>query len=199
MVGTGYVGPLVGFNQGKIIDSYAARLRVLDQHYLGGLVGENSGTISSSYATGAVTSLNKITGGLVGINNGTITNSYATGSVTGNGGMIGGLVGENGGAITDSYAAGNVGGSTRQIGGLVGYNTGNGCDRRHGHQQLLGQNHERAGDQRRRYWHDHRADADARPISRRRRRPTAASTLLGTLAVSGRCTADLPIRSSRAS
>src|SRR6202040_74281 len=73
VVGIGYVGSLVGFNQGKIIDSYAA-VSVSGQHDLGGLVGENGGTISSSYGTGAVTGLDKITGGLVGMNEGTITN-----------------------------------------------------------------------------------------------------------------------------
>ena len=68
VVGTDYVGPLVGFNQGTVLDSDASATGN-DQHYLGGLVGENSGTITGSYATGALTSLNKITGGLVGINN----------------------------------------------------------------------------------------------------------------------------------
>ncbi len=121
VAGTGYVGPLVGFNQGKIIDSYAV-VSVSGQHDLGGLVGENNGTISNSYATGGVNSLDKIAGGLAGLNDGTIINSYATGSVTGYDGMIGGLVGENGGSITHSYSAGKVGGSRWQIGGLVGYN-----------------------------------------------------------------------------
>jgi filamentous hemagglutinin family protein len=153
VMGAGDVGPLVGFNQGEILDSYAT-VSVSGKHDVGGLVGENSGAISTSYATGAVTGLDKITGGrgglnddtitnsyanggvsghdgmiggLVGENSGTITNTYATGSVTGHDGMVGGLVGENDGAITDSYAAGKVGGSTEHIGGLVGYNTGNGC------------------------------------------------------------------------
>ena len=126
VAGTGDVGALVGFNQGKIIDSYATA-SVSGKYDLGGLVGENSGAISTSYATGAVTSRDEITGGLVGLNDGTITNTYATGSVMGYDGMVGGLVGENGGAITDSYAAGKVGGSNQRIGGLVGDNTGNGC------------------------------------------------------------------------
>ena len=126
VVGAGDVGPLVGFNQGEILDSYAA-VSVSGKYDLGGLVGENSGAISTSYATGAVTGRDQITGGLVGLNDGTITNTYATGSVTGYDGMVGGLVGENGGAIADSYAAGKVSGSKQRIGGLVGYNTGNGC------------------------------------------------------------------------
>ena len=124
--GTGYVGSLVGFNEGEILDSYST-VTVSGQHHLGGLVGENDGTISTSYATGAVTGLDEITGGLVGLNDGTITDSYATGSVSGHDGIVGGLVGENGGAIADSYSAGKVGGATWRVGGLVGYDTGNGC------------------------------------------------------------------------
>jgi len=127
VTGASYVGPLVGFNQGKIFDSYAT-VSVYGQHRVGGLVGENSGTISSSYATGAVNSYGEIVGGLVGLNDGTILDSYATGSVTGRYGVIGGLVGENSGDIIDTYAAGKVTGSWYETGGLVGYNTGNGCD-----------------------------------------------------------------------
>ena len=125
VVGTDYVGPLVGFNQGTVLDSYASATGN-DQHYLGGLVGENSGTITDSYATGALTSLNKITGGLVGINNagGVISSSYATGTVTGVNKMLGGLVGQNLGTITNSYATGSVGGGSQQMGGLVGDNSG---------------------------------------------------------------------------
>src|SRR5581483_4459203 len=67
IVGNDYVGPLMGFNQGSVLDSYAGGT-VNDQHYMGGLVGQNSGTITGSYATSILTSKNKIAGGLVGIN-----------------------------------------------------------------------------------------------------------------------------------
>jgi filamentous hemagglutinin family protein len=127
VVGASDVGSLVGFNQGKIIDSYAV-VSVSGQHDVGGLAGENGGSISGSYSTGAVSNYGTRTGGLVGVNEGTITNSYATGSVMGRDGVIGGLVGENSGTIFDTYAAGKVSGSGQQIGGLVGYNAGNGCD-----------------------------------------------------------------------
>ena len=125
IVGNDYVGPLMGFNQGTILDSYAGGT-VNDQHYMGGLVGQNSGAISDSYATSILTSKNKIAGGLVGINNaaGVITASYATGAVTGVNKQLGGLVGENLGTISNSYATGSVGGGSAQMGGLVGDNYG---------------------------------------------------------------------------
>jgi filamentous hemagglutinin family protein len=67
--------------------------------YVGGLVGYNNGTIINAYATVSVTGNNYV-GGLVGYNNGTIINAYATGSVTGTSGTnVGGLVGYNNGTI----------------------------------------------------------------------------------------------------
>ena len=123
VIGTDYVGSLIGINGGTVLDAYS-NLTMNDQHYLGGLVGENNGTISGSYDTGTVTSKNKIVGGLVGLNNGTISDSYATGTVTAPNKMLGGLVGENGGTIEDSYSTGQVGGTTQQAGGLVGYDVG---------------------------------------------------------------------------
>ena len=105
------VGALVGYAQGRIINSYA------------------SGTVIGNPATGDPSiiaenpAVGGFTGGLVGINKGSILNSYADVAVTG-GGAVGGLVGANGlndgssGSIADSYALGNV------SGGSVDYSSG---------------------------------------------------------------------------
>lgn len=148
-----YVGGLVGWNDGTVINSYATGSvvgTIMTSNLVGGLVGYNAwGTISNAYATGDVTGQNGV-GGLVGLNQATISNVYATGNVIGDvdvGGLVaandgaisnahasgdvtgsdtvGGLVGESGnGAISNSYATGNVTSVAGRIGGLVGFNWG---------------------------------------------------------------------------
>ena len=122
--GVSYVGGLVGYDNGGIIDnSYTkgAVGAVPGGSYEGGLVGLlNSGTINNSYATGSVTGgTSSYVGGLVGSNKGgTINNSYATGSVSGSG-YVGGLAGRSDGTISNSHATGAVTGGN-YVGGLVG-------------------------------------------------------------------------------
>ena len=133
----GYVGGLVGYNNGGTITaSYATSTANggsgnLDR--IGGLVGyNNGGTITASYATGSANGgdgNDGYVGGLVGYNNGgTITASYASGSADGGAGnsdSVGGLVGENNSTITASYATGNVDGgdgTSDRVGGLLGRN-----------------------------------------------------------------------------
>ena len=119
IIGSSYVGGLVGENEGTITNSYATGSVSGDDEEVGGLVGRNFRTITNSHATGSVSGDDDV-GGLVGSNfRGTITNSYATGSVKG--GFSGGLVGWNEGNITNSYATGSVEGAS---GGLVGFNVG---------------------------------------------------------------------------
>ena len=117
--GNSYVGGLVGFNYGRITNSYATGA-VTGNDEVGGLVGSNDGDIMNSYATGGVTGNSRV-GGLVGWNfRGGVTNSYATGAVTGND-NVGGLVGSNEGDIMNSYATGAATGNSG-VGGLVGFN-----------------------------------------------------------------------------
>ena len=115
------VGGLVGFNYGRITNSYAMGAVTGTGDEVGGLVGFNYGRITNSYAMGAVTGTGDEVGGLVGENNGRITNSYAMGTVTGTGDDVGGLVGFNGGSVTNSYATGAVTGNSG-VGGFVGWN-----------------------------------------------------------------------------
>ena len=123
--GENYVGSLVGYNSGTIVNAYATGTVSGggSSWDVGGLVGRNyeGGIIASSYDASTVSG-SWYVGGLVGANyGGTVTDSYATGAVSGST-DVGGLAGENyKGAISGSYATGAVGGSTN-VGGLVGIN-----------------------------------------------------------------------------
>ena len=116
----GFVGGLVGSQQGGAITDAYATGAVSGNGYAGGLVGAQfSGAVTDSYATGAVSGRDNAVGGLAGYADGTITDADATGAVSGTG-YVGGLVGfQYAGSITDAYATGAVSGSN-SVGGLVG-------------------------------------------------------------------------------
>ncbi|WP_052285885.1 MBG domain-containing protein [Azorhizobium caulinodans] len=126
--GSGYLGGLVGSNQGNgsILNSSSSASVTNSQANVnaGGLLGGSqsaTASVSNSFATGTVTSTttsNTRTAGLVASNAGTITGSYATGNVSG-GLFSGGLVALNTGNISNSFARGAVSGDT-YAGGLVG-------------------------------------------------------------------------------
>lgn len=117
MTGLSYVAGLVGFNSGKVRNSYASGA-VDGKSCVGGLVGYNAGDVYTSFATANVSGDYYI-GGLVGRNIDTVNNSYATGYVTATG-YVGGLVGHNEqGTVSNSYAAGHVTGTDKETGGLV--------------------------------------------------------------------------------
>ena len=120
ITGYAYVGGVVGWNDGEVVNS-SAQGYVLGDWYSGVLVGYNRGNISESFATGTVTGHQSI-GGLVGFNDeGSIDDSDAVTNVTANR-NVGGFVGENSGHIQNSYSIGNVTGGTP--GGLIGSNEG---------------------------------------------------------------------------
>ena len=75
-----YVGGLVGVNGGTGTATGYATGAVSGPGWVGGLVGYNNGGTATGYATGAVSGVNFV-GGLVGDNGGTAT-GYARGSVT---------------------------------------------------------------------------------------------------------------------
>ena len=125
-----YLGGLVGYNRGSIVDSHTAVRVSGDARSVGGLVGGNRGSIVNSYTEENVSGVSNI-GGLVGDNHGSIVNSYTEGNVTGisnvtiitPGNNIGGLVGENRGSIVNGYTEGSVTGRRgSNIGGLAGLN-----------------------------------------------------------------------------
>jgi len=103
--GSSTVGGLVGYNDGKISNSYVTG-NVSGEYGVGGLVGESNGQISNSYVTGNVWG-SALVGGLVGYNSvkGSIDESHSSGNVLGGhcGCGVGGLVGRNIGEISNSY------------------------------------------------------------------------------------------------
>lgn len=133
--GEEFVGGLVGYNSGDVIDSHATGT-VEGPNDVGGLVGRNfeSGQVKDSHAAGDVTA-DYAVGGLVGINYGEVESSSAEGDVVAEDvepdveySAAGGLVGFNSGeedvgVITGSYVTGDAtieGESV--VGGLVGLN-----------------------------------------------------------------------------
>jgi hypothetical protein len=139
IVGTNYLGGLVGINSGAILYSYSTTVSINSEsgHTIGGLAGANTGSYSGGddpnsliyhcYAIADVTGSGSL-GGLVGNNyKGTISECYSLGDVTGSY-PLGGLVAKNNsGSITNCYATGNVSGSNwNGVAGLVGRNKDNG-------------------------------------------------------------------------
>ena len=117
--GNNFVGGLVGWSRGTIVNGYADVLVSAGDH-VGGLVGTGSGEIRNSYASGTVAG-NNIIGGLAGFFSGDIYNSHASSMVKGDS-KVGGLAGEIAGAnVSDSYAIGEVTGK-QLTGGLIGSN-----------------------------------------------------------------------------
>ena len=127
--GGSWVGGLVGYNTGDVIQSHSAAA-VSGSSEVGGVVGDNWGNVTQCYSTGAVSGSASV-GGLVGANHvvgafdevpvsGHVTHCYSSGAVTG-GSFVGGLVGYNGeGAdVRYCYSTGAVSG-TSSVGGLVG-------------------------------------------------------------------------------
>jgi hypothetical protein len=84
--GSYYVGALVGYNRGSVVNSYSSGQvsgTPSDSRYIGGLVGLNTDVVENSYSTASVSGLEYV-GGLVGLqctNDAAIVNSYATGNV----------------------------------------------------------------------------------------------------------------------
>jgi hypothetical protein len=119
--GYGYLGGLVGYNEGRILRSSATGNVTGDSQYgsyVGGLVGAT--TSGTNYNWNALNSELTDVGS-------TITDSFATGDVIG-GGFVGGLIGSaEFTLIKDSYSEGDVFGYS-SVGGLVGELTANHID-----------------------------------------------------------------------
>ncbi len=121
----GYIGGLIGMNNGPVSDSYATG-KITGKTYLGGLIGNNSaGKISECYATGIVEGSEDRIGGLIGKSSDAVNKCFATGGVKGRN-LIGGLIGTDKESCTfsDCYATGNVSGTGIYIGGLLGQSLG---------------------------------------------------------------------------
>jgi VCBS repeat-containing protein len=128
--GTGFVGGLIGYNDGSIVtQSFStASVTINDSGYAGGLVGDNDGAISACYSAGSVTgSPGATVGGLAGVNSfdyvtagGSIAQSYSAGPIS-EGLVAGGLVGANQNPITNSVWDTQASGETSAV-GITAYN-----------------------------------------------------------------------------
>jgi hypothetical protein len=117
-----FVGGIVGYINGAVIDSCWATGSVSGSERVGGLAGYSMNSANTSCRTTTSVSGDSTVGGLIGEGYvGTITNCYATGSVNANA-YVGGLIGANGSTITSSYATGAVTAIGYAVGGLAGYN-----------------------------------------------------------------------------
>ncbi|MBR3814722.1 MAG: hypothetical protein IKK38_12725 [Spirochaetaceae bacterium] len=98
----GYVGGIVGRNDGGIVTACANRASVSGAAgQVGGIAGYNSGTISECYNTGTIRTSHDYqadAGGITGYNNNTITDCYNTGAIYGynNDSRTGGITGHTG-------------------------------------------------------------------------------------------------------
>jgi predicted secreted protein len=118
-----YVGGLVGYNQGNVIQCYSSGT-VNARGYVGGLVGVNWGNVAKCHSSVTVWGQDNV-GGLAGHNvgfptRGVLSDCWSTGAVHGRE-DVGGLVGSNYGSIRSSHSSGSVSG-THTVGGLVGVN-----------------------------------------------------------------------------
>ena len=120
--GNRLVGGLVGSanTQSSISVSFAETTVTATAEISGALVGYNNGKIANTYADGSVQGTHRV-GGLVGFNDagGTVATSYADVMVAGSVGatQIGGFAGFDAGAISDGYFNADDSGTSTGVGG----------------------------------------------------------------------------------
>jgi hypothetical protein len=120
----GYIGAT-----GQVRNIAIADADILGTRYVGGLVGANYGTIRSCSVTGSVTGSLSV-GGLAGCTDNVITDCHSAANVAAGSYMgwalVGGLVGANDvhGIVTSCSASGNVTATASAAGGFAGGNKG---------------------------------------------------------------------------
>ncbi len=115
-------GALAGYNDGTILQSYAAAT-VSGLDMIGGLVGFNSGLISNAHFTGSVLGVEDV-GGLAGRNSlRGIDGGWVIASVTGTN-RVGGIAGYNSTMVRNTFASGRIQAVT-EGGGFIGQNSTN--------------------------------------------------------------------------
>ncbi|WP_407440452.1 InlB B-repeat-containing protein [Fibrobacter sp.] len=124
----GYIGSAAKVQNLGVVDSY-----INGRNYIGGVVGYSTGSIMNSYNMGSVSGDGNV-GGLVGYNTGVVTNNFNTGLVSGAFSFTGGVVGKNMGSVSNVYSVGPVNAPNlpagvmilggRGIGGVIGLNDG---------------------------------------------------------------------------
>jgi len=126
IVGSDYVGGLVGYNSVGIISHCNSTGSVTGVTNVGGIVGWNTfqSPISHCYSGGSVRGKSRV-GSLIGMNDmGQISNCYSSASANGEI-YVGGLVGFNSSnfsiVLSNCHSSGSVSG-VNYVGGLAGYN-----------------------------------------------------------------------------
>lgn len=131
--GANYVGGIVGYNKGTLLNLSGNRGNVIGDNYVGGVAGINEHSLTDIDAsnTGSVQALQGGAGGIFAVNHGDVTNSRLVNDAVVAGGAH---VGATGGIFAENTA--NIGKTTlvngmnaeviglKNVGGLVGENSG---------------------------------------------------------------------------
>ncbi|MFA7075621.1 MAG: InlB B-repeat-containing protein, partial [Candidatus Izemoplasmatales bacterium] len=122
--GYSYVGGVVGYGKGSIINNVRNYAEITGYNYLGGIAGrlENT-TIFNAYNMNTVTATQHYVGGIVGYTNIVdLSSSFNYGVINGNG-YIGGIVGSAQDATNLKYVynRNNIYGTGNYVGGITGY------------------------------------------------------------------------------
>lgn len=136
--GATYVGGIVGYNKGTLLDLSGNRGNVVGANYVGGVAGINEHSLSDVDAsnTGSVQALQGGAGGIFAVNYGDVTNSrlvndavVAGGAVAGgaHAGATGGIFAKNTANITKTTLVNGMNAEViglKNVGGLIGINEG---------------------------------------------------------------------------
>lgn len=121
VVGTNYVGSVVGNNSGKINGMKIIYSEVIGETNVGGIVGENDGQIIDSASIYSDVTGTKYVGGIAGITSGNsvVETCCAYNTVIGEE-LVGGIAGESFGSISRSFSSSEVTATKTYAGGIAG-------------------------------------------------------------------------------
>lgn len=131
--GANYVGGIVGYNKGTLLNLSGNRGNVVGKNYVGGVAGINEHSLTDIDAsnTGSVQALQGGAGGIFAVNKGDVTNSRLVNDAVVAGGAYagatGGIFAENTANITKTTLVNGMNASViglKNVGGLVGENSG---------------------------------------------------------------------------
>lgn len=131
--GATYVGGIVGYNKGTLLNLSGNRGNVIGANYVGGVAGINEHSLTDIDAsnTGSVQALQGGAGGIFAVNHGDVTNSRLVNDAVVAGGAhagaTGGIFAENTANITKTTLVNGMNASViglKNVGGLVGENSG---------------------------------------------------------------------------
>lgn len=131
--GATYVGGIVGYNKGTLLNLSGNRGNVIGANYVGGVAGINEHSLTDIDAsnTGSVQALQGGAGGIFAVNHGDVTNSRLVNDAVvaggANAGATGGIFAENTANITKTTLVNGMNASViglKNVGGLVGENSG---------------------------------------------------------------------------